>query len=219
MLRVLASVLFALPVAFSAQYNVYHRLYQPHLPESTFSPRGTLLIPETGPASFLPSPTLAQDLTQLSDELETVKGTLYQIALQLDDANPGQWDLVSAVKVCHLHQATAEKFIIQTTRAGQPYALDYFVAPTSHNGACPKKVKKPILAFANNVAALNSTIELRAIRTPPSLELHVPPPLTPEGQPVVPEPEKTFFQRYWLYGAAILIALMISGGPEEEQKK
>ncbi|KAJ7068399.1 hypothetical protein C8F01DRAFT_1335999 [Mycena amicta] len=234
-LRVLL-LLATLPVAFAAEsYRVYHRLFQPTLPESTFTPRGTLHVPETGPASFEPSPSLTQDLTQLSDQLQTVKGTLYQVALELEDASPGQWDLVSAVKVCHLHQATAEKFILQTTRAGQPYALDYFVAPTPHDGACPKKVKTPLLAFAHNVAAgLNTTVELRAPHAPSSPPLRVPPPLTAEGQPIVPEPEKTLFQKYWvwlffhawprlrslqLYGAAILIALMLSGGAEEEPKK
>ncbi|KAF7292376.1 hypothetical protein HMN09_01221700 [Mycena chlorophos] len=208
----------ALPTTFAAQYRVFHRLYQPALPESAFTPRGLIHV-DAGAVSFDHSLTFVEDLTQLSNELQTVNDTLYQVALELDGANPGQWDIVSAVKVCHLDQATTERFILQTTRAGQPYALDYFVAPIPNNGACPEKAQTPLLAFASGLPLLNSTVELRASRTPPELELRVPPPLTAEGEPIAPVPERTFFQKYWMYGAAILIALLLSGGPEEEQKK
>nr|GAT59943.1 predicted protein [Mycena chlorophos] len=176
MLGALLLAAVALPTTFAAQYRVFHRLYQPALPESAFTPRGLIhvdagavsfdhsptfpALPESaftprglihvdaGAVSFDHSPTFAEDLTQLSKELQTVNDTLYQVALELDGAHPGQWDIVSAVKVCHLDQATTERFILQTTL-----------------------------------------------------------------------PERTFFQKYWMYGAAILIALLLSGGPEEEQKK
>ncbi|KAJ7228533.1 hypothetical protein GGX14DRAFT_613420 [Mycena pura] len=223
-MRTTVLLLASVPLAWAADssYRVYHRLYQSGLPESPFTPRGTLHVPANGHASFEPSPSLSQDLTQLSDELQTVKGALYQVALELDGAaQPGQWDAVSAVKVCLLHEATSENFILHTTRGGRPYALDYFVAPTPHNGACPKKSKAPapLLSFARNAGSLNSTVEIRSSRTPPLPELRAPPPLSPQGETVVPEPEKTLFQKYWLYGAAILIALMLSGGPEEEPAK
>ncbi|KAJ7682666.1 hypothetical protein DFH06DRAFT_1314856 [Mycena polygramma] len=216
----LASVPFAW--AADSSYNVYHRLYEPNQPESPFSSRGTILIPGNGAASFQPSSSLSEDLTQFANQLQTVKGALYQIALELDATErPGQWDAVSAAKVCHLHQATSEVLILHTTHGGQPYALDYFVAPTSHNGACPKKskVSNPLLSFASNSGSLNTTIEIRLPRIPPLPELRVPPPLTPEGEPVVPVPEKSLFQKYWMYLAAILLALMLSGGAEEEPAK
>lgn len=38
-------------------------------------------------------------------------------------------------------------------------------------------------------------------------ELRSPPPLTPEGQVVKPEPEKTFLQKYWVYILALVIIL------------
>ena len=38
-------------------------------------------------------------------------------------------------------------------------------------------------------------------------ELRAPPPLTPEGQVVTPEPEKSFIQKYWIYIAGFLIVL------------
>ena len=37
--------------------------------------------------------------------------------------------------------------------------------------------------------------------------LRTPPPLTAEGEPVKPEPEKTFLQKYWLYIVAAMFAL------------
>jgi len=221
----LLALLFAsVPLAWAADssFNVYHRLYEPNQPESPFIARGTILIPGYGNASFEPSPSLSDDLAQFAKQLQAVKVALYQVALELDgEARPGQWDAVSAVKVCHLHQATSETLILHATHGGRPYALDYFVAPTPHNGACPKKSKAPapLLPFANNIGSFNTTIEIRLPRLPPLPELRVPPPLTPEGEPVVPVPEKSFFQKYWVYLAAILLALMLSGGSEEEPAK
>jgi len=221
----LLALLFAsvsLVWAADSSFNVYHRVYEPNQPESPFTARGTIRIPASGHASFEPSSSLSQDLTQLAHKLQTVKGALYQVALELDgDARSGQWDAVSAVKICHLHQATTETLILHATHSGRPYALDYFVAPTPHNGACPKKLKAstPLLSFASNIANLNTTVEIRLPRLPPLPELRVPPPLTPEGDPVVPVPEKSFFAKYWMYLAAILLALMLSGGSEEEPAK
>ncbi|KAJ7781107.1 hypothetical protein B0H16DRAFT_1497102 [Mycena metata] len=220
--------LFAsVPLVWAADstFNVYHRLYEPNQPEafSTFTARGTILIPGGyGDASFTPSPFLSEDLTKFAEQLQVVKGALYQVALELDAKKPGQWDVVSAVKVCHLNQATTETLILHATHDGRPYALDYFVAPTPHNGACPKKspsTQSPMLSFATNIAHLNTTVETRLPRLPPLPDLRVPPPLTPEGEPVVPVPEKSLFARYWMYGAAILVALMLSGGAEEEPAK
>lgn len=36
-------------------------------------------------------------------------------------------------------------------------------------------------------------------------ELRSPPPLTPEGQVVTPEPEKSFIQKYWIYVLAFVV--------------
>ena len=38
-------------------------------------------------------------------------------------------------------------------------------------------------------------------------ELRAPPPLTPEGQIVTPEPEKSFLQKYWIYILAVMVVL------------
>jgi len=38
-------------------------------------------------------------------------------------------------------------------------------------------------------------------------ELRAPPPLTPEGQVVTPEPEKSFLQKYWIYILAVMVVL------------
>lgn len=39
------------------------------------------------------------------------------------------------------------------------------------------------------------------------LELRLPPSLTPQGEPAQPVVEKSFFQKYWIYGVVILGAL------------
>ncbi|KAJ7904648.1 hypothetical protein B0H14DRAFT_3421406 [Mycena olivaceomarginata] len=195
-----AFLLATVPLAWAvdSSYNAFHRVYEPNQPETQFLARGKVVIPDNGHPSFEPSASLAQDLTQFAEELQMVKGALYQ---------------------CHLNQATSETIILHATHEGKPYSLDYFVAPTPHNGACPKKSKGSLLSFASNIGGLNTTVEVRLPRLPPLPELRVPPPLTPAGEPVVPVPEQSLFRKYWMYGAAILIALMLSGGPEEEPAK
>lgn len=37
--------------------------------------------------------------------------------------------------------------------------------------------------------------------------LRMPPPLTPQGEKIVPVPEKSFIQKYWLYGAVVIGAM------------
>ncbi|KAJ7276527.1 hypothetical protein B0H12DRAFT_1215038 [Mycena haematopus] len=217
----LVAFLFAsVPLVWAADtgtsFNAFHRIYEPNQPETPFTARGTVLIPSNGVPSFQPSASLSQDLTQFAGKLKTVNGAMYQVALELDEARPGEWDAVSAVKVCHLNQASSESIILYATYGGKPYSLDYFVAPTPHNGACPKKSKDSLRSFASNIGSLNTTVEVRLPRMPPLPELNVPPPLTPEGEPVVPAPEQSLFRKYWIYGAAILLALMLSGGSEEE---
>ncbi|KAJ6515759.1 hypothetical protein C8R45DRAFT_1086927 [Mycena sanguinolenta] len=215
----LVAFLFAsVPLVWAADtsFNAFHRIYEPNQPETPFIARGTVLIPSNGAPSFQPSASLSQDLTQFAEKIQTVKDAMYQVALELDDARPGEWDVVSAVKVSHLNQATSETIILHATHGGKPYGLDYFVAPIPHDGVCPKKSKDSLRSFASNIGSLNTTVAVRLPHMPPLPELRVPPPLTPEGEPVVPVPEKSFFQKYWLYGVAILLALMLSGGAEEE---
>jgi len=54
------------------------------------------------------------------------------------------------------------------------------------------------------IVFLNQAIA-NASKTRP--ELRTPPPLTPEGEVVQPVPERSFLQKYWMYLAAVLVAL------------
>jgi hypothetical protein len=97
-----AFLLATVPLAWAvdSSYNAFHRVYEPNQPETQFLARGKVVIPDNGHPSFEPSASLAQDLTQFAEELQMVKGALYQVALELDDeARPGEWNVVSAVKV------------------------------------------------------------------------------------------------------------------------
>jgi hypothetical protein len=98
-MRFLPFVVASLPLAWAtdATFRVYHRIYEPNQPESLFLQRGAIVIPALGDASFQPSSSLAQDLTQFADALQAVKGALYQVALERE-GDGGQWD-TSAVQV------------------------------------------------------------------------------------------------------------------------
>ncbi|KAL0563768.1 hypothetical protein V5O48_018295 [Marasmius crinis-equi] len=211
--------LFLLPLAVTAhQVNVYHRLHIPNGPQSDFSQRGAIAIEEIQSPTYQASESSPQHFTQFASVLkDTTKQdsehALYQVALE----HNGNWD-ISSVKWCHLPQITSETLILHTNEASsEPYGIDYFVSPIPHDGACP--ANSPASPSLDHLANLNTTVLVRTPRLPPLPELRVPPPLTPEGKPVEPVPEKSFIQKYWMYIAAALIALMVSGGPPDESQQ
>ncbi|KAG7096804.1 hypothetical protein E1B28_004213 [Marasmius oreades] len=208
---------FLLPLAVtSQQVNLYHRLQLLNGQQSTFIKRGAIVYEDSHSASYHPSPSALEHYGQFSATLQEIDRVdqdriLYQVALERD----GDWD-ISSVKWCHLPQISSETLILHTTDTSQPtsHAIDYFVSPILPDGACP--VKGSLSASFEHLARLNTTVLLRTPRLPPLPELRTPPPLTPEGKPAEPVPEKSFIQKYWMYIAAALVALLMSGGASEE---
>ncbi|KDR83612.1 hypothetical protein GALMADRAFT_56494, partial [Galerina marginata CBS 339.88] len=107
----------------------------------------------------------------------------------------------------------------------QPFAVDYFVSPIPHDGSCPQSKSKATLtpsasikSFANKVQRINSTLLVRPPHIPPLPELRAPPPITPEGEIVKPVPEKTFIQKYWMYIGAVVLIVLVGGGPEDTEQ-
>ncbi|KAJ7590850.1 hypothetical protein C8J56DRAFT_1047095 [Mycena floridula] len=223
-------LLFTLLGPVSGQVTLLHRFYHPLVPEIPFSERGTV---DFSANSLQPLPTFSQDLHAFGEglKIDNADGALYQVALKREGAAglQGEWDL-SSVKACHLQTATEETFVFHTSGSDEtPYALDYFVSRIPHDGKCPPVPKKGAAvqtissfeAFAINsgLGKLNTTIYVRSVQLPPLPELKAPPPVTPQGQPVQAVPEKTFIQKYWMYLAAAVIALMMAGGGEEPRRE
>ncbi|KAI3612223.1 hypothetical protein WG66_012211 [Moniliophthora roreri] len=217
---VLLSCLLLPLVVLSREVNLYHRLHLPNGPQSAFTERGTINFDESRsnlPVTFQSSVSSQEHLGQFAETLQQIPEgdrdrVLYQVALERDSIN---WD-ISSVKWCHVPSASSESIILHITdlaHASSPYAVDYFISPTPHDGACPSSSSMTNL---NSLAILNITVSLRTPRLPPLPELKTPPPLTPKGEPVKPEPEKSFLQKYWMYILAAVVALMMSGGPPEE---
>jgi hypothetical protein len=109
---------------------------------------------------------------------------------------------------CYLNAATTERITLVSNGA-VVYTFHYQVEPSPSDGICSER---------DTSTALNTTLSIVGLRAPPryncvsiqnttvqslmtlcSPELRTPPPLTPQGQPVVPIPEKTFIQKYWMY--------------------
>ncbi|THV08412.1 hypothetical protein K435DRAFT_847277 [Dendrothele bispora CBS 962.96] len=228
---ILLPSLFLFPLAACASsINVYHRILVPNSSQSSFVERGIL---DSSSSSFQPSSSLSQHFTQFAEALRgsishgdvDLDRVLYQVALE---RNNGEWD-VSSVKLCHLPFISSETIILHIpdhSTESHPHAIDYFVSPIPHNGLCPRSSSKALefsvsalTTFSKNLAGLNTTVSLTPAELPPLPQLRTPPPLTPAGEPVQPVPEKSFLQKYWMYIAALMIALLLSGGaPEEEQQ-
>ncbi|KAF5344074.1 hypothetical protein D9758_008825 [Tetrapyrgos nigripes] len=228
MLSTTFTVLLLSLAACASNVNLYHRVFIPGASQSSFIERGVL---DTSSSLFQPSPSLSQHLSQFADSLQDsslvddveLDHILYQVALERER---GEWD-VSSVKLCHLPFITSELIILHVSEPSavlHPYAVDYFVSPITHDGSCPKFITKEssaslLSAFSKNLDKLNTTVSLTSAALPPLPQLRTPPPLTPTGQPVQPVPEKSFLQKYWMYIAAVAVALLMSGGaPEEGQQ-
>ncbi|KAG6869307.1 hypothetical protein C0993_000060 [Termitomyces sp. T159_Od127] len=235
--------LLALPAVSThhAQYTLYHRLYHPSEPQGRFQQRGTVTIAHDNSVSFHSAPSFADDIYSFAGDLKQVRNKdllLYQVALERDgDKKEEHWDIssVKAVRVCssgpvwflvilpfqcHLSESTSEQIYLHTVdvHVPIPYAINYFVTQIPHDGACPKSRSKKtkVLSF-ESFAKANTTVMIQGSHFPPLPHLASPPPITPDGQPVTPVPEKTFLQKYWMYIAALLLATMLAGGGEEEK--
>ncbi|KAF9076784.1 hypothetical protein BDP27DRAFT_1312576 [Rhodocollybia butyracea] len=213
-------LLFPLLTAASA-LTVYHRVYIPGVAENSFVERGVI-----DSSLFQPSPSLSQQWPDFEKALESLSSTphitldrvLYQVALKREGS---EWD-ISSVKLCHLPFISSQTLILHTPHASAslpPYAIDYFVSPIPADGSCPSvagaaaTLASPFRALSN----INTTVVHKSATLPPLPQLRTPPPLTAEGAPVQPVPEKSFIQKYWMYVAAIVVALMMTGGAPEEE--
>ncbi|KAI0939813.1 hypothetical protein AcV5_001101 [Taiwanofungus camphoratus] len=214
-------LLLPLPLAHAAApLRVLHRIYDPSRPAPPFAERGALHIAGTS-AQLVPAAALPADLPELAATAHAAPdAALYQVALERPgDTDPARWH-ISAVKACHLPLSTAEALAVHTAPDGTPFALDHFLLPVPHDGACPsshstaKHTSRPApLAY---MAHANASVRLVPPRVPPRPSLHAPPPVTPEGTPVAPVPEKSFLQKYWMYIAVALLAILITPAGEEE---
>ncbi|KAG5648941.1 hypothetical protein DXG03_000290 [Asterophora parasitica] len=227
MMRVLAlaAILVAPTVYADATVTVFHRLFHPTAPQAHFSQRGTIHIADNSTFFFQPAPSFTEDISSFAGALHTVQDSsplLYQIALERAGTPQAQWD-ISSVKACHLHQATSESIHLHVLDAHspKPYALDYFVAPIPHDAACPRRGSQKATTHASlkSFASVSSTVILKGPRFPPPPQLTTPPSISPEGETIVPVPEKSFLQKYWMYIVGLVIITVLSGGPEEERPK
>ncbi|KAF8639974.1 hypothetical protein AX17_001221 [Amanita inopinata Kibby_2008] len=198
--------------------SIHHKIYHPHASSFNYTRRGHVsLHPHV---SYSPSSAVT-DITSFIQLLQDLNldpdAAYYQIALERDDdESAANWD-VSSVKLCHLRHATSDSFTLHV-KDTHVYAIDYFVSPIPHDGACSERGGTKV-HHGLSTRDLNTTVSLDSHRIPPLPELHVPPALSAEGEPVEPVPEKTFLQKYWMYILALLIALLASGGNEEAQPR
>jgi hypothetical protein len=205
---------FVLAVTTTTTTTVLHRIYHPLLPPVQFSIRGSLLLSD-GSVTFSSAETVAHDLRYFAESLQSLDGALYQIALERKgDPTQGHWSF-SSVNACHLPTHTEDHLVLHLTNQGDPFAVDYLVSPVPHNGACPDTNIHPI-AFP---PFANTSVSVRSQNFPPLPTLVTPPPLTAEGEVIKPEPEKSFFQKYWMYIMIAIFALLLTSGPEEESPR
>ncbi|KAK2466311.1 hypothetical protein APHAL10511_001953 [Amanita phalloides] len=204
-----------LPLVHAAA--IHHRLFHPKASHFDYSLRSHIALDSS---TFSIHDDISSHFLTLREQNLDLDNAFYQVALQRDgDLSDSQWD-VASVKLCHLYNATSDTIVLHV-KGKYVHAMDYFVDPAPHNGACPKrKGKKKLRSIVPpelTYIKLNTTIITETSRKPPTPELRTPPALTVHGEPVKPIPEKSFLQKYWIYIVPLVILLLASGGPENDQ--
>ncbi|OJA13818.1 hypothetical protein AZE42_00496 [Rhizopogon vesiculosus] len=197
------------------ELHLMHRVVHPNLPTTPWSDLGTIILPPfatiqpTGShASLSLEDSLQEDLAAFAEVVNpNMQGAMYHVAIEHPFSQGVSW-AVSSMKACLLPSSTSANVVIHFSAKGEPFAIDYAVSPVPQDGKCPEM-------STGNYPAHNATVVLKSPRMPPLPELHVPPPLTPEGEPITPVPEKSFVQKYWIYMVVVLGALLISGPADE----
>ncbi|EJD01418.1 uncharacterized protein FOMMEDRAFT_147942 [Fomitiporia mediterranea MF3/22] len=221
MLLALVPLLAArLAAAADGQLNLLHRIHGPDVPEQPFVLRASI---DPSTRQYTPAPQLQDALGQFYNDVRENKAALYQVSFQAVPAGaPDHLAVerldISSVKACHIPIASADYITLHLDRAGTPFHIDYFLADIPASGACPstKQLRTRNLDQATFLHPSNTTINVRHATGPPLPELRVPPPLSPKGQVIPPEPEKSFIQKYWMYIVAALFVLIFAGGPPPE---
>ncbi|KAH7916174.1 hypothetical protein BJ138DRAFT_1140352 [Hygrophoropsis aurantiaca] len=201
-------LLFLIPCAQAVR--ILHRVVHPKLPPPDFAEFGSINPPVT---EFTISASLLDDLAIFADAVSPeLDEAMYQVALE----RPGDIDenmySISTVKSCLFTQSTSGTLVLHFSASGQPFAIDYFVSPVPQDGACPSNTESHAQTYPVHS---NTTVIFKHPRLPPLPELRAPPPLTAEGEPIAPVPEKSFIQKYWVYIVIGLGALLISGPSDE----
>jgi len=191
--------------------RVHHRIFHPSIAPVPYTLKATV---DTSGPTLDHSAGATNDLHAFSQIIRGVDDALYQVALESDDLGTSQTDwVVSSVKACHLRSAISDTVILYMSTTHEAYNLDYFVSPVPHDGSCPDSLveARPVLS--------NTTVHVWQPRLPPLPELRTPPPLTPQGEVVQPEPEQSFLQKYWMYMVGALLVMILAPSPPEEGER
>ncbi|GJJ07488.1 hypothetical protein Clacol_001690 [Clathrus columnatus] len=186
-------------LVYAQDVKIYHRIWdgitQP-------SPQFTFRI--SSAENGFSQPEIPQKLT-IADAHDAQN--FYQIAVKTDFS----W-IISSTKTCFLPTQVEDIITLHLSSSNQPYAVDYFVHPTPHDGKCPSSS----LAAFKEVSFTNTTIRRLYRAPPPQPELRAPLPVSATGEPIQPSPEKSFIQKYWVYIVIALVGILISGGSPED---
>ncbi|KAG1833396.1 hypothetical protein EV424DRAFT_1532881 [Suillus variegatus] len=194
------------------ELHLIHRVVHPDLPVTPWAELGTVTVPSfksispTGSAASLSlAESLRDDLAEFSEAVDpNMQGAMYHVAIErLESEGP-----ISSIKACLLPSSTSANVVIHFSATGEPFAIDYSVSPVPQDGICT-------VTNMGSYPAHNASVVLKSPRMAPLPELRIPPPLTPEGEPVASVPEKSFVQKYWIYMVVVLGALLISGPAED----
>ncbi|KAG1815540.1 uncharacterized protein BJ212DRAFT_1357191 [Suillus subaureus] len=194
------------------ELRLMHRVVHPDLPVTPWAELGTVSIPSFksispigSHASLSLAESLRDDLAEFAEAVNpNMQGAMYHVAIELPELEGS----VSSIKACLLPSSTSANIVIHFSATGEPFAIDYSVSPVPQDGICSA-------TSAGSYPAHNASVVLKSPRMAPLPELRIPPPLTPEGEPVAPVPEKSFVQKYWIYMVVVLGALLISGPAED----
>ncbi|KAF9518471.1 hypothetical protein BS47DRAFT_1289622 [Hydnum rufescens UP504] len=172
-------------------YKIHHRVIGVPSP-SPFSHRATVSLLPDGEAVY-EAESLDKALAALSPIVQANENALYQIALERPGDNAQEDWVLSSGKACHLSAGTSDIISLIIDSSGNPFGIDYHILGVPHDGSCSTS------STAVCISITNTTILLKRPSIVPTPIFLEPPPLTPDGRPIVPQPQQTFLQKVSVY--------------------
>ncbi|OCF40441.1 hypothetical protein I317_05744 [Kwoniella heveanensis CBS 569] len=214
----------------AARYTVHHR-FLPHPSSSTppFIPLGQVSIKQDG--SFDPLPIGAGSGSTSGGDDDTVadddgKGW-YQVALEpegldtLVGIEQDRW-MIASTRSCYLATSRPKLTISTDSSVSTPSSklkLSYISVTPFTSGSqgrgCPTGSNETSVSLPKTLeeVVLEIKTEVNVARSPSLSAAPVVDPST--GTVVPPEPEKSFFQKYWMYVIGVSLFLITQLGPDE----
>ncbi|WVQ73085.1 hypothetical protein IAR50_002648 [Cryptococcus sp. DSM 104548] len=210
---IIPALIVAPPALAAQQYQVYQRLLPQSSSLSTASSRsfesiGSIIIPDETPGLAWPLAP-SEGGHKAVEEVEDDGTGWYQVGVRLEDGDDEEDWLIASTRSCYLSAPPLVKLQVNGMKL---QSISVHSSDPDRNTCGTSSVVKTPRDFSGVVFRTSNTVKT----TLPLLG--APPVVDPTGAPVVPPPEKSFLQKYWMYIVGLALFFAVQMSPDEPRE-